>query len=270
MSITGYPILSPGPPTGILRSLGSLASTPLRNLVPLRVWLAAVLFVLPMALIIIAIPGQTRRRRTARWAGRVLFRVAGIPLEVRGLEHLPDEACIVAANHASYLDGVILTAALPARFGFVIKQEVTAAPLVGWLLERLGSEFVNRFDKKAAQNTATRLIQLARNGACLGVFPEGTFKLEPGLRPFHLGAFLTATRVGLPVAPVIIRGSRGILPAHCWWPRAGSLYVEVLPAVKPQGRNGDGARELRRAVRACILQGCGEPDAGEPENEAAA
>ena len=270
MSITRCPILSPGPPTGILRLLGSLASTPLKYLVPLRVWLAAVLFVLPMALIIIAIPGQTRRRRTARWAGRVLFHLGGIPLEVRGLEHLPEEACIVAANHASYLDGVILTAALPARFGFVIKQEVTAAPLVGWLLERLGSEFVNRFDKKAARNTATRLIQLARNGACLGVFPEGTFKLEPGLRPFHLGAFLTATRVGLSVAPVIIRGSRGILPAHCWWPRAGSLYVEVLPAVKPQGRNGDEARELRRAVRDRILQGCGEPDAGESENEAAA
>lgn len=253
--------MSDGPPTGILRLHGCLALPPLKYLVPLRVWLAAVFFVVPMALLIIALPGQTRRRRTARWAGRLLFQLSGIPLRVKGLSHLPHEACIVAANHASYLDGVILTAALPPRFGFVIKHEVATAPLVGWLLERLGSEFVNRFDKKAAQNTASRLIQLARNGACLGVFPEGTFKLEPGLRPFHLGAFLTATRARLPVVPVIIRGSRGILPAHCWWPRPGSLEVEVLAPVHPHGKSGDHARQLRHTVRNHILHACGEPDA---------
>ncbi|MFI4920442.1 MAG: lysophospholipid acyltransferase family protein [Gammaproteobacteria bacterium] len=240
----------------------------MKYLVPMRVWLMAVLFVLPAALLIITLPGQERRRRAAYRAGQILFWLAGIPLTVRGVERLPEEACIVVANHASYLDGVILTAALPPRFGFVIKHEVATAPVMGWLLMRLGSEFVNRADKKSAQNTATRLIQLARNGACLGMFPEGTFKLEPGLRPFHLGAFLTATRAGMRVAPVAIRGARQILPAHCWWPRPGSLEVEVLTAVRPRGRLGDDARELRREVRERILHACGEPDAD--ENEAAA
>ena len=242
----------------------------MKYLVPLRVWLTVALFVLPTALIVIALPGQDRRRRTARWAGRALFWLAGIPLSVRGLERLPLGACIVAANHASYLDGVILTAALPPRFAFVIKREITSAPLVGWLLKRLGSEFVERFDKKAAHSDATRIIQRARDGACLGMFPEGTFKTEPGLRHFHMGAFLTATRAGLPVVPVVIRGARRILPAQCWWPRPGALEVDVLPAVAPQGRNGDGARELRRQVRAEILALCGEPDVAVAESEAAA
>jgi 1-acyl-sn-glycerol-3-phosphate acyltransferase len=128
------------------------------------------------------------------------------------------------------------------------------------LLIRLGSEFVARDDKKAAHSAASRLIQLARRGMCLGVFPEGTFVLEVGLRPFHLGAFLTATRAGLPVVPVVIRGSRGILPAHCWWPRPGRLHVEVLAPVSPEGRSGDDARRLRDAVRTHILEHCGEPD----------
>lgn len=233
----------------------------MKYLVPFRVWLAALLLVLPAALLIIALPGQERRRRAARRAGRWAFRFSGIPLKVSGLARLPAEACMVVANHASYLDGVILTAALPPRFGFVIKHEITAAPLVGWLLKRLGSEFVDRFDKKSAQGTASRLIQLARSGACLGMFPEGTFKPEAGLRPFHLGAFMTATRAGMPVVPIAIRGARVILPAHVWWPRAGSLEVEVLPAIRPAGKSGDDARELRRAARACILAACGEPDA---------
>jgi 1-acyl-sn-glycerol-3-phosphate acyltransferase len=106
-------------------------------------------------------------------------------------------------------------------------------------------------------------MQRARSGACLGVFAEGTIKREPGLRPFHLGAFLTATRAGLPVAPVAIRGARAILPAGTWIPRHGYIEVVVLPPVMPRGRLGDHARELSRTVRASILSHCGEPDATE-------
>ena len=240
-----------------------------RVLSPLRIWLVSLCFGLATTIVVIALPGRERRRRMAHWSGVRLFKLAGLPLHTRGLAHLPREACIVAANHASYLDGVILTAALPPRFSFVIKHEMAAMPLVGWLLRRLGSEFVQRFDKKKAHSAANRLIQLARGGACLGVFPEGTFKLEPGLRPFHLGAFLTATRAGLPVVPVAIRGTRPVLPAHSWWPRPGGIHVEVLTPVSPSGRSGDDARELRERVRAQILAVCGEPDADDPHPERA-
>lgn len=235
---------------------------PLNILFPLRAWLVILCFALPATLLVIVLPGQARRRRAARLAGRFLFRIAGVCFKVEGLHHLP-QSCIVVANHASYLDGVILTAALPPRFSFVIKREITRTPLVGRLLARLGSEFVERFDKKKGHSDASRLMQRARNGACLGVFPEGTFKREPGLRAFHLGAFLTATRAGLPVAPVVIRGARSILPAGTWMPRPGHIDVEVLPPVMPHGRLGDHARELSHRVRIRILRDCGEPDAVE-------
>ena len=231
----------------------------LNFLVPWRVWLSMALFVLPSMVVVIILPGQERRRRMARWSARMVFRLSGVGLRVTGLEHLP-ETCIVAANHASYLDGIILTAALPPRFSFVIKREITKVPLVGWMLHRLGSEFGERFDKHAARKDASRLIQRSQDGACLGVFPEGTFLAEPGLRPFQLGGFMAAVRAGLPVVPVAIRGARHILPAHVWWPRAGDLEVEVLPALLPEARNGDEARRVRSEVRARILARCGEPD----------
>lgn len=224
-----------------------------RWLFPWRLWLAGLLFVLPAALFVICLPGRGRRRRMARWAARHLFRLAGLPLTVMGLEHLPEAPCILASNHASYLDGVLLTAALPPRFGFVIKREAARTPVIGWLLGRLGSEFVERFDTKAAKNDAHRLIHLARRGVSFGVFPEGTFRREPGLRTFHLGGFLAATRAGVPVVPIVIRGARAVLPADTLWPRAGWVEVEILPPVAPQGRNGEGARELCQAVRNAIL-----------------
>lgn len=239
----------------------ALHSKPLNLLFPWRVWLAAILFVIPSMLVVILLPGLHWRRRVAHWSARTVFRLCGVRLKVAGLRHLP-QACIVAANHASYLDGIILTAALPPRFGFVIKREITKVPLVGWMLHRLGSEFVERFDKHGARKDAARLMQSTHESACLGVFPEGTFVAHPGLRDFHLGGFMAAVRAGLPVVPVAIRGARHILPAHVWWPRAGNLEVDVLAAVMPRARNGDEARRVRSEVRAHILAHCGEPDAG--------
>jgi 1-acyl-sn-glycerol-3-phosphate acyltransferase len=229
---------------------------------PFRVWAASLLFGIPASLYVIVLPGRSRRRRAARKCSRLLFRFAGIHIMVIGLENLPGDACFLASNHASYLDGPLLMAALPPRFGFVIKREAMRMPLLGRLLLRLGSEFVERFNTKTALSDGTRLIQLAREGVSLGVFPEGTFRKQPGLQAFHMGAFLAATRAGIPVVPVVIRGTRAILPAGSLRPRPGKVQVELLAPIMPAGKRGDDARALRDAVRASILKRCGEHDSG--------
>ena len=227
---------------------------------PVRAWLAGLLFLIPASVVVICLPGRHRRRRLARRTAQGLFRLMGVPVRIHGLERFPEQPCIVVANHASYLDGPVLTAVLPPRFGFVIKREVTRAPFIGRLLARLGSEFVERFDKQAARGDAHRIIQLARAGASLGIFPEGTFTSEAGLRQFHLGAFVAAARAGLPVVPIAIRGTREILRANTLRPRAGRIEVEILEPLSPQGPRSQTARNLREAARNCILEYCGEPD----------
>ncbi|HSN18564.1 MAG TPA: lysophospholipid acyltransferase family protein [Gammaproteobacteria bacterium] len=237
-----------------------VSSNPLFQLLfGLWAWVVMVLFVLPAMVAVILAPGRHRRRALACASARGMFRLLGVRIRVTGLRHLPAN-CIVAINHASYLDGAVAAAALPSRFGFVIKREITKVPVVGWMLHRLGSEFVERFDKRGAHKDASRIIKRANQGTCLGIFPEGTFVAEPGLRSFHLGGFMAATRGGLPVVPVVIRGTRRMLPAHVWLMRYGHIEVEVLPAISPERRNGDAARRLRDAVRAEILAHCGEPD----------
>ena len=108
-------------------------------------------------------------------------------------QHLPRGPCVVVANHASYLDGVVLKAALPARFSFVIKKEVSHVPLAGFVLRRIGSEFVDRFNRHAGGMDARRLFKAAETGQALAFFPEGTFLAQPGLGKFHTGAFAIAT-----------------------------------------------------------------------------
>src|SRR4051812_31110246 len=99
------------------------------------------------ALLGMALPGLARRRGVARAMSRLLLLFTGMPLVVKNLERIPAGQCVVVANHASYLDGVVMTAALPPRFGFVIKREMERVPLAGALLRRLGSEFVERFNR---------------------------------------------------------------------------------------------------------------------------
>jgi 1-acyl-sn-glycerol-3-phosphate acyltransferase len=221
--------------------------------------------------LMVVTPGLERRRRIARRAARMIFRCWGVPLDIEGLDRLPARTCIVVANHASYLDGIVLTAALPARFAFVIKKEMRAVPFAGYLLHRIGSEFVERGNRHRAAMDARRMLRKAHDGDALAFFPEGTFTREPGLRPFRSGAFVAAARAGLPVVPIVIRGARDILPDRQWLPRPGRLEVQLTDPVGPHlARDNAAARALSNAARRRILANLGESDLAPDEARPAA
>lgn len=230
-------------------------------------WIALLIAAAPVALALLLMPGVRRRRQAARLGARAFFFLIGSRIRVDGPAPPADASCVIVANHASYLDGIVLTAALPARFTFVIKQEMTAVPLAGFVLKRLGSEFVRRDDAPQRQRTARRLLNAALGGENLAFFPEGTFEAGPGLKPFRAGAFRAALRSGLPVVPVAILGSRRKLPAYKWLASPGPLTVRVCPPLPAHERSS--AAELMSAARRAILEHLDEPDltdndAGEP------
>jgi 1-acyl-sn-glycerol-3-phosphate acyltransferase len=190
-----------------------------------------------------------------------------VTLAVRGLENLPRGASLLVANHASYLDGVVLIAAVPRPFRFVAKRELKSQFVAGIYLSRLGAEFVERYDTQQSVQDAGRLADLAASGTSLAFFPEGTFTRAAGLMPFHLGAFAAAARAGVPVLPVAIRGTRAMLRSGQWLPRRGTLVVTIAqPIPVPQGVDGDfrAAVMLRDTARSAILRDCGEPDTPGP------
>jgi 1-acyl-sn-glycerol-3-phosphate acyltransferase len=180
---------------------------------------------------------------------------------VRGLEHLDRTAhCIVVSNHSSYADSPILAAALPVHISYVAKRELTGNVVSRLFLQRLRTEFVERFESRKSTTDARKVIRSAQQGRSFIFFPEGTFYRMPGLQPFRMGAFLTAAKAGVPVVPVAIRGSRSLLRGDTWFPRRTVVTVQVCPPVAPQGKEWDAAVALRDAVRAEILKYCGEPD----------
>jgi 1-acyl-sn-glycerol-3-phosphate acyltransferase len=222
-------------------------------------------------LVTLFLPRVRYRRAAARAAARAFLWMAGMPLTVRSLERLPQGQCVVVSNHVSYIDGVVFTAVLPPRFGFVIKREMNSVPLIGLFLRRLGSEFVERFNRHRGASDARRVLRNAVNGKSLVFFPEGTFTRNPGLLKFHSGAFITAARVGCPVVPATVKGTRVTLSPNGGLPRPGRIVVEFLPPVTVTPDQSDAvAMELRDRAREAILRELGEPDLVEPRPQASA
>lgn len=223
-------------------------------------WAAFLVAALAALLCALFVPGLERRRRCAVAAGRMFFMLAGIPASVSGRENLPEGHCIVVANHASYLDGVIMNAFLPPRFSFVIKGELQKVPVVHFLLRRMGSQFVERFVATGSTRDARRLVKAATAGESLVFFPEGTFIREPGLSRFRPGAFAAAIKGEMPVVPVSIRGSRHILPAGTLLPRPGRVHVDFHPPIDASDDAHVSSAELANSARTAILKTLGEPD----------
>ncbi len=226
----------------------------------LYAWTAFLLVILLTILFATFLPGLDRRRRWLSRTARVFLRVVGIPPTVSGLEHLPDDHCIVVVNHASHVDGIVLQASLPPRFSFVIKGEVQKVPILHFVLRRVGAKFVERFIAAGSSRDARKLVKAAAEGESMVIFPEGTFLEEAGLGRFRPGAFAAAIKGELPIVPVAIRGSRKILRARNFWPRHGTLHVDVLQPIETSGSAFASSAELANLARSRMLEVLDEPD----------
>jgi 1-acyl-sn-glycerol-3-phosphate acyltransferase len=212
------------------------------------------------------VPSVRGRRAAAHRLSRFAMAASGIRVTVDRAGDFPSGRAFAAvANHASYLDALVLMAALREEFAFIAKAELAQNWLARRLLGSVDTQFVERFDVARSAEGTRALVDAATAGASFMFFPEGTFVRAPGLLDFRMGAFVVAAQSGAPVVPVAITGTRALLPDGKWLPRRGPVHVTVGEPVAPSGADWDAALRLRDAARAYILAHCGEPDlAGVP------
>jgi 1-acyl-sn-glycerol-3-phosphate acyltransferase len=173
-----------------------------------------------------------------------------------------DRPFTLVANHASYIDSIIVVGAIPREFAFTAKAELKGHWLIRRVLESVGTRFVERFDVKQGVSDTRELAAFAGTGHSLAFFPEGTFRRAPGLLPFRMGAFVVSAEAGMPVVPVTLVGTRAVLQDRTWIPQRFPVRVLIGELIEPPGQSWDAAVKLRDAARAEILSRCGEPDAG--------
>jgi 1-acyl-sn-glycerol-3-phosphate acyltransferase len=209
-----------------------------------------VLAVLPLPL--------PRRRDAGRAIARVTCRALRLSVFVEG--ELPDgsKPYVVAANHSSFIDGLVLYVFLKEPVTFVSSTDMEHQFLLGRIMRGFGCVFVDRGRAERSAASVEILVSTIRSGKHLLIFPEGSISVQPGLRVFHLGAFETAASSNCPIVPVGIRGSRNVLPPGSFRSRPGEVKVAIGPPVMPGGNDFSDRVEMRDQVREAIARLCGE------------
>ena len=223
-------------------------------------WVASVLVGTPAWLLIAALPDMRARWAVFRSAGQSVRRLLAVPLTVTG--ETPAGPFVAVANHASFIDGMILAICLPGPVCFAAADTFATHPIAGPFLRRIGCEFVHRGQPRQAAADTSRLASTLRRGRSLAIWPEGALDAAPGLRPFHLGAFDAAITAGTVVVPVGIRGSRELLRPGSRFPRRSAIHVAIGQPIKPSGTGWVSVLALRDQARAAVLALSAEPDLG--------
>ncbi|MBI3802927.1 MAG: AMP-binding protein [Nitrospirae bacterium] len=221
--------------------------------------LLLLLTLVPTWLAMSVLPGGRIAAALARRWSRLFLALAGCRLTVDGSEHLAAGPQLFVANHASYLDAVVMMAALPPRFLFMAKQELTRMPIVRTFIKKVGHLTVDRLDPAEGTGSLRRMEAALRGGHSLLVFPEATFSKVRGIRPFRLGAFKLAVQNGIPICPVAIRGSREILWPGRRLPRPGRLQTIIGRPIAPKGKEWREVIRLKEEVKLEISRQAGEP-----------
>ncbi len=246
---------------GLLPQLRKLVHRSQDNLFALWAWLTFFVLAPITWFTVIILPVYSWRRGFIRKVIQLLCLITGTPLRVYGRQNLPsDKTAIFVCNHASYLDGIILMAALPDSFSFVAKKEIEKNLIPRLFLQRIRCIFVERFDIQRGAADAKLLQEQVKKGHSLVIFPEGTFTRITGLRPFRMGAFTTAAQADKPVIPLTLHGTRSILGAATWYPRRGSISINISKAIYPRDSGWNEAIRLRDKARLEILKHYDEPD----------
>jgi 1-acyl-sn-glycerol-3-phosphate acyltransferase len=207
---------------------------------------------------LIGIPWSALRRnfRTMyRWGMgslRAGVKAAGITVRVVGLERVPaGVSCIFMSNHVSNLDPPVLLPQIPGMTSVFLKKSLMKIPLLGTAM-RMG-KFVP-VTRGHSREDAIQSVEAARDalesGLHITVFPEGTRSLDGKLLPFKKGAFFLAAETGAPMVPVVLRGTRQMMPKGTLKIVPGEAVVEFLEPILPG--DFETREELMKAVRGAM------------------
>ncbi len=166
--------------------------------------------------------------------GRLTTIYAGLSIKVTGRFNIDEKngPYIYMANHQSNFDIPILLTALPLQYRWLIKAELFKIPLFGRTLNRVGYIRVERTNLKAAFLSLKQGMNMLKNvKRSLFIFPEGTRSPDGNIQEFKGGGAVLAMRSKVPVVPVIIHGSRAIMPKNSKKIISSKVIVEIKKPV---------------------------------------
>jgi len=195
--------------------------------------------------------------KIARFWAKNLLTAGGTKVTVKGLANIdPAKHYIYMPNHKSNFDIPVLQAYLPVQFRWLAKAELFNIPVFGYAMQRAGYVEIDRSNRAAAIASLDRTANIIKAGMSVIIFPEGTRSRDNTIRPFKKGGFVVAVDTGVPIVPVIIRGTREIMPKNRIQVKPGRVVIEIKAPVQTSSYSRQTKNDLMEKIRNVIGESC--------------
>ncbi len=227
--------------------------------------LSAVIFVIVCSLLtipsVIIDPSRKISFKLMQFTAKSILRFSRVKVFVDGMENITNEhAQIIASNHVSQFDIVVLTAITPVSIGYVAKKELFSVPFLGWLMKANGHIPIDRSSGKKAIKSIIAAAEIVREGNNIVIFPEGTRSRDGDLLPFKKGVFHLCTRTGVPLVPVYILGTYDVMKPDSLAVHPGKVYVKIGKGIPTSEYPNNKAGALMDDLREKTLELKGEAE----------
>ena len=221
-------------------------------------WVVFITFLLGSSVILVAL--FSKKGNFAHWIARVWGRsillVSGIHVTVSGLEHIPrGRPCIFMANHQSNFDIPVLLGRLPIQFRWLAKEELFRIPIFGRGMRGCGYISIDRSNRKSAFASLKEAALKIREGVSVMIFPEGTRSSDGEIKPFKKGGFVLSVDAGVLIVPIVIYGTRAIMPKGRLMIQPQDVRLEILEPIDTSEFTRKTKDDLMEKVRSIICEG---------------
>lgn len=186
---------------------------------------------------------------------RLIFYMSGSRIKLIGKENIPkDEPVIFVSNHQGHLDSIIIQGFIRKPKGFVSIKEYERLPILGSWMTYTGSVFIDRGNLRQTFLTMNQAIDNLNRGQSMVVFPEG--KLNDGIRTFEFerGWLRLATKSGVPIVPITIKGSYKILSYNGRRMRPSRIECIISKPIRNYDLRRENEREFIDNLRSIIME----------------
>ena len=177
-------------------------------------------------------------------------------LKVTGQENIPqDGPFIIVANHSSLLDPVILGISVKPKVIFVAAAYLFKIHWLGYLLRKANSIPIHRENYINNIKSIKQVLKILKRGGVLGIFPEGGVDRQKDDLPIKAGAAYLATKVGVPIVPIRIKGADKVLPRGAKFIRSlNKIEVEIKKPIYCSRQTNKDKEIIRNTVESFIKE----------------
>jgi len=199
----------------------------------------------------------------ARAWGWATLKLAGVKVELRGIEHLErGESYAFVSNHASMLDIPVIVASIPFQLRFLTKKELFKIPIFGQAISAAGHIKIDRQNLQAAVESLKKAsIRLKKNHSSVLIFAEGTRSLNDEVGKFKKGGIILAIRMAIPIVPISISGSRKLAPKGGKAMKSGKIIITVGKPIPTEGFDISDRNALVQTTRDAVVKNMVPEDA---------